>query len=156
MRVIGIDLGLLQSGYGIVERNGRDFSCLCWGEIHLPKKAPVGQKLCVFYEQIEAIIKKYHPHEVIIEEIYLANNVKTALALGQVRGVVVFLAERCGLPVFSYSPLKVKQAVVGYGLAHKEQVKNMVQRLLNLKETPGQHAADALGVALCHLQHLRL
>ena len=156
MRVMGIDLGLLQSGYGIVERNGLNFSCLCWGEIVLPKKETVGRRLCVFYEQVEAIIKKYSPHEMIIEEIYLANNVKTALALGQVKGVAVFLAERYCLPIFSYSPLKIKQAVVGYGLAHKEQVKSMVQRLLNLKETPGQHAADALAVALCHLQHLRL
>ncbi|RKY40275.1 MAG: crossover junction endodeoxyribonuclease RuvC [Candidatus Omnitrophota bacterium] len=156
MRVVGIDLGSLQSGYGVVERNGQDFSCICWGEIHLSKKETVGRRLWVFYEQVEAIIKKYGPQEVIIEEIYVANNVKTALALGQVRGVAVFLAERCCLPVFTYSPLEVKQAVVGYGLAHKEQVKIMVQRLLNLKETPGQHAADALAVALCHLQHLRL
>jgi crossover junction endodeoxyribonuclease RuvC len=156
MRIVGIDLGLLYSGYGIVEKNGREFFCVDFGEICLPKKQAIGKRLSIFYEHIEKVIKENNPKELVIEELYLARNVKTAFALGQARGVTLLLAERLCLPFFSYTPLEVKKAVVGYGLAQKEQVRVMVKRLLNLDEISSQHATDALAVALCHLHHLRL
>jgi len=156
MRVVGIDLGSICSGYGIVERNGGNFFCINWGEIKLSRKDYLAKRLCMLYDSMEEIFKTYTPHEVVIEDLYVGSNVKTAFILGQVKGVTILLAERLSLPVFVYSPLEIKQAVVGYGGADKEQVRAMVQRLLNLPDIPGQHAADALAAALCHLQRLRL
>ncbi|HDD35481.1 MAG TPA: crossover junction endodeoxyribonuclease RuvC [Candidatus Desulfofervidus auxilii] len=151
-RIVGIDLGSYCSGYGIVEKEKRDYACITFGEIILPHKA-LPKRLFVFYEKMQEIIKAYLPHEMVIEDLYLSVNVKTAFTLGQIRGVTILLAEKFGLPVFAYSPLKVKKAVVGYGLAQKGQVRTMVKRLLNLTTLPPQHAADALAVALCHLNH---
>jgi len=156
MRVVGMDLGSYQSGYGIVEKNGHNVFCITFGEINLPRYKPLQKRLYIFYEKMEEIIKSYNPDEVAIEDLYLSLNVKTAFTLGQIRGVATLLAEKFGLPVFAYSPLEVKKAVVGYGLAQKEQVKAMIKRLLNLKELPTQNAADALAVALCHLNYLRI
>ncbi|MCD6320030.1 MAG: crossover junction endodeoxyribonuclease RuvC [Candidatus Desulfofervidaceae bacterium] len=156
MRVVGIDLGSICSGYGIVEKNGHNFSCINWGEIKLPRKDSLAKRLYMLYDSMEEIFKAYTPHEVVIEDPYVGSNVKTAFVLGQVKGVTVLLAQKLSLPVFAYSPLEIKQAVVGYGRADKGQVRAMVQKLLSLPDMPGQHAADALAAALCHLQRLRL
>ncbi len=157
MRVVGIDLGSRRSGYGVVERQGQAIFCISWGEIKLSSnKKKLSQRLCSFYDHLEAIIKQYLPQEVVIEDLYVARNVKTAFVLGHLKGVAMLLAEKMSLPVFTYSPSEIKKAVVGYGRADKEQVRAMVQRLLQLPEMPGEHAADALAAALCHLHTLRL
>jgi crossover junction endodeoxyribonuclease RuvC len=156
MRVVGIDLGSRRSGYGVVERQGQAIFCVSCGEIKLSSKKELPQRLCRFYDQMEAIIKQYLPKEVVIEDLYVACNVKTAFVLGHLKGVAMLLAEKMKLPVFTYSPSEIKKAVVGYGRADKEQVRMMVKRLLQLPEMPGEHAADALAAALCHLHTLRL
>ncbi len=156
MRVVGVDLGSRRSGYGIVEKQGQEITCLTWGEIRLSPKAELSQRLCFFYDEIEKVIKQYMPQEMAIEDLFVARNVKTAFILGHFKGITLLLAQRWGLPVFAYSPTEIKKAVVGYGQATKEQVRFMIKRLLYLTELPGEHAADALAAALSHLNRLRL
>jgi len=153
MRVLGIDCGGEYTGYGVVEMlSGGELVCLTCGAIRLSPRQPLARRLAHIYDELGALIGRHHPDEVAIEEIFYALNVKSALKLGQVRGVAMLAAAAAGLEVAEYSPLSIKSSVVGYGRAEKEQVQHMVMRLLRLPEPPEpMDASDALAIAICHL-----
>ena len=153
MRVLGIDCGTECTGYGVVELcvDGR-LTCLTSGSIKLSLRQPLPARLAVIFDRLAAIIEEHQPEQVAIEDIFYAVNVKSALKLGQVRGVAMLAASSAGLEVAEYAPLSIKSAVVGYGKAEKHQVQHMVTQLLNLAEPPeSADAADALAIAICHL-----
>ena len=153
MRVLGIDCGGEYTGYGVVEMNSAGtLTCLKCGAIKLSPREPLARRLSRIYEGLGALIEEHRPDEVAIEGIFYALNVKSALKLGQVRGVAMLSAASAGLEVAEYSPLTIKASVVGYGRAEKQQVQHMVMRLLGLAELPEpMDASDALAIAICHL-----
>ena len=158
MRVFGIDCGTEFTGYGVVdvEDTGRELKLrhLCAGAVKLSKKDKTPLRLLQVYAELTALLQLWQPEVVAIEEVFFSANAKSALKLGQVRGVALLAAAGCGLPVAEYAPLTIKSAVVGYGLAAKEQVQFMVARLLELDEAPKPaDAADALAIAICHIHH---
>ena len=158
MRVFGIDCGTEFTGYGVVEvddsaRNPK-LRPLCAGAVRLNKKDRTPVRLLQVYAELSALLQLWQPEIVAIEEVFFSANAKSALKLGQVRGVAMLAAATCGLPVAEYAPLTIKSSVVGYGLAAKEQVQFMVARLLDLDEAPKPaDAADALAIAICHIHH---
>lgn len=158
MRVFGIDCGTECTGYGVVEwddsaRNPQLIS-LGAGGIRLPKKEPLSQRLSLVYVKLGALIHAHNPDVIAIEEVFYSVNAKSALKLGHIRGVALLAAATAGIPIAEYAPLKIKSTVTGYGLAEKQQVQFMVARLLNLPEVPQPaDAADALAIAICHIQH---
>jgi crossover junction endodeoxyribonuclease RuvC len=153
MRVLGIDCGGAYTGYGVVEMDsGGRLLCLTYGVIKLSPREPLARRLSRIYDGLGALIVDHRPNEVAIEGIFYALNVKSALQLGQVRGVAMLAAAAAGLDVAEYSPLTIKSSVVGYGRAEKQQVQNMVTRLLSLAQAPEpMDASDALAIAICHL-----
>jgi len=158
MRVFGIDCGTECTGYGIVEWNDTarnpQLISLGAGGIRLPKKEPLQHRLLVVYAELGTLIQTHNPDIIAIEEVFYSVNAKSALKLGHIRGVALLAAATAGLPVAEYAPLTIKSTVTGYGLAQKEQVQFMVARLLNLSELPQPaDAADALAIAICHIQH---
>ena len=160
MRVFGIDCGTEFTGYGVVEmdHDARDpkLAPICCGAIRLNKKDRTAQRLAQVYAELSALITLHKPDIVAIEEVFFSANAKSALKLGQVRGVAMLAAANCGLSIAEYAPLSIKSAVVGYGLAKKEQVQFMVARLLEMEVIPEPaDAADALAVAICHIHTAR-
>lgn len=158
MRVFGIDCGTEITGYGVVEWNDAARNPeLAWrdaGGIRLSKKDTTPQRLAQVYGELCGLIAAHRPDIVAIEEVFYSVNAKSALKLGQVRGVALLAAATAGLPVAEYAPLKIKSTVTGYGLAQKEQVQFMVARLLRLEVIPEPaDAADALAIAICHIHH---
>jgi len=156
MRVFGIDCGTEITGYGVVESeySGRQPRLICKakGAIRLPKAKTTSQRLEQVFRELSAALELWQPEVVAIEEVFYSVNAKSALKLGQVRGVALLAAACQGLPVAEYAPLKIKSSVVGYGLAKKEQVQFMVARLLELAEIPEPaDVADALAIAICHI-----
>src|ERR1700761_3178043 len=156
MRVFGIDCGTEFTGYGVVEvdcdARTPHLVHLAAGTIRLNKKEKTPQRLAQVYKELTALMALHQPEIVAIEEVFFSANAKSALKLGQVRGVAMLAAATCGLPVAEYAPLSIKNSVVGYGLAAKEQVQFMVTRLLALDCAPDSaDAADALAIAICHL-----
>jgi len=153
MRVLGVDCGTEFTGYGVVELCLDDrLVCLSCGVIAASAREPLPRRLATIFNGLNAIIAEHRPEQVAIEDVFYALNVKSALKLGQVRGVAMLAAAAAGLEVAGYSPLSIKSAVVGYGRAEKLQVQHMVARLLNLEEIPQPaDAADALAIAVCHL-----
>ncbi len=153
MRVLGIDCGGEYTGYGIVEmRASGQLVCLTCGAIKLSPRESLARRLSRIYDDLGRLIAEHHPDEVAIEGIFYALNVKSALKLGQVRGVAMLAAATAGLEVAEYSPLTIKSSVVGYGRAEKQQVQHMVTRLLGLEIPPEpMDASDALAIAICHL-----
>jgi crossover junction endodeoxyribonuclease RuvC len=156
MRVFGIDCGTEFTGYGVVEvdceaRMPR-LQHVAAGTIRLNKKEKTPQRLAQVYSELIAAMALYEPEVAAIEEVFFSANAKSALKLGQVRGVAMLAAASQGLEVVEYAPLKIKSSVVGYGLAAKEQVQFMVTRLLELDRAPDSaDAADALAIAICHI-----
>lgn len=153
MRALGIDCGTQCTGYGVVELHADgSLVCLAGGAIQLSLREPLPIRLATIFDRMGAIIEQHHPDNVAIEDVFYALNVKSALKLGQVRGVAMVVASRAGLEVAEYSPLTIKSAVVGYGRAEKQQVQHMVARLLDLPAIPEPpDVADALAIAICHL-----
>ena len=156
MRVFGIDCGTEFTGYGVVEMDhdarSPQLTHVAAGTIRLSKKEKTPQRLAQVFAELTALISLYEPDCVAIEDVFFSANAKSALKLGQVRGVALLAAATCGMPVAEYAPLSVKSSVVGYGLAQKEQVQFMVTRLLGLETAPDSaDAADALAIAICHI-----
>lgn len=149
--ILGIDPGTAITGYGVVNYTGNHFRMLAYGVISTAKDTEPAGRLNEIYEGVIRLFAMYKPDYMAIEELFFNKNVKTALQVGQARGVALLAAERQGLPIFEYTPLQVKQAVVGYGRAEKKQVQFMVKAILNLQEIPRpDDAADALAIAICH------
>jgi crossover junction endodeoxyribonuclease RuvC len=156
MRVFGIDCGTEITGYGVVEtcETGRRprLIAIAMGEIRLSKSKSLPERLEQVYRELTAELERWQPDAVAIEEVFYSVNAKSALKLGQVRGVALLAAACRRLPIAEYAPLRIKSSVVGYGLANKEQVQFMVARLLELSQLPKPaDAADALAIAICHI-----
>jgi crossover junction endodeoxyribonuclease RuvC len=152
--ILGVDPGSRHTGFGVLHGEGDQLLHLASGSINAGTRPPLEIRLCRIFDSLEELIQQHRPQAIALEEIFLATNVHSAFILGQVRGVVLLLAARSAVPIFHYSPLVVKKAVVGYGLATKAQVQLMVSNLLKIEVT-NQHAADALAVGMCHLFHSR-
>lgn len=147
---MGIDPGSRITGFGLIEKISRShIRYISSGCVRITSKE-LSVKLNIIFEGISQLMEEFKPDEVSIESIFMQRNVMSALKLGQARGAAIVAASRHVVPVFEYSPREIKQAVVGYGAAQKEQVQSMVCRLLDLKAVPQADAADALAVALCH------
>ena len=153
MRVLGIDCGGEYTGYGVVEMDSRGrLCCLTCGAVKLSPREALPRRLSRIFTQLSATINEHRPDEVAIEDVFYALNVKSALKLGQVRGVAMLAAATAGLEVAEYSPLTIKSSVVGYGRAEKQQVQHMVTRLLELPAPlEPMDVSDALAIAICHL-----
>lgn len=157
LRVLGVDPAAAgPTGYGVVETNGRDVRMLYYGSLRpsaAGRKEGHGAGLREVYERLAEILQKFSPNAMAVESVFTALNMKTALRLAEVRGVVLLAAAQHGVPVRSYSPREVKSCVAGYGQASKEQMQLMVRAVLGMNETPEpSDAADALAVAVCHVQ----
>ncbi len=151
MIVLGIDPGLASTGYGVVERRGSRLLALDGGVISTRAELALERRLAEIHTAVDALLNEHRPDAVALEELYFGQNVRTAFAVGQARGVVLLAAGQHGLPCAGYTPQQVKGAVCGSGRAQKDQVARMVQALLGLAEEPRpDHAADALAVAICH------
>ena len=157
MIILGIDPGLAIVGYGVIECIGNRYKPIDCGCITTDSKILFPNRLKIIYDEMLSLIDKYKPDDVAMEELFFNKNVKTAIKVGQARGVEILAAINKGLDVYEYTPLQIKQSVVGYGRAEKRQVQEMVKLLLNLKEIPKpDDAADALAVAICHSSSLNL
>lgn len=151
MRILGVDPGLATIGYAVVDKETNHFEVLEYGVIKTSADKKDTERLKIIHYNIEELIKEFRPQEMAVEELFFNKNVKTAIAVGQARGVILLAGSQAGLKVAEYTPLQIKQAVVGYGRADKNQVQQMVKSLLNLAELPRpDDAADALAVSICH------
>ena len=154
MKVLGIDPGSETLGWGMVEGSGLKYALVDYGTVKSSPKEAFSKRLLKIYDGIESIIAKFQPDVLSVEEAFYANNVKVALKLGQVRGVILLLGEKSKLEISEYAPRLIKQTVVGYGNAEKHQVQEMVRLLLRMQKIPEPHdAADALAIAICHFHH---
>ena len=157
MRIIGIDPGFAETGYGVIEKNNDVFCVIDYGVIRTSPKDDMGIRLKKIYEEIIEIIRKLNPDVAAIEDIFFSANAKSAIQAAQTKGVVILACVNSGIEVFEYTPLQVKMAVVGYGKAPKEQIQKMVKALLRLSDAPqSDHSADALAVAICYSNREKL
>ncbi len=152
-RVLGVDTSLRSTGIAVIEATGSRLTAIYSGLVRNPPKRPLSACLVALQDGLAAVIEAHHPEVVAIEGVFFAKNVRTTRVLGEARGAVISQCARLGLPVFEYEPRRVKQAVVGQGGAEKSQVQRMVTTILGLVETPPEDAADALGIAICHLHN---
>jgi len=149
--VLGIDPGIAILGYGVIHSEGNKLRLIQYGAVTTPPEWSMPERLKYIYDQVTNLIVEYKPDAIAVEELFFNKNVKTALTIGHARGVALVAAAKEGMDLYEYTPLQVKQAVVGYGRADKQQVQQMVKVLLNLREIPKpDDAADALAVAICH------
>ncbi|MCS7325673.1 MAG: crossover junction endodeoxyribonuclease RuvC [Anaerolineae bacterium] len=157
MIVLGVDPGLATTGYGIVrEQRDGSLDALAYGIIETPKGFTLPQRLAALHDQLRTLIAKWQPNAAAIESLFFATNARTAMSVGQARGVVLLTLHQAGLSIAEYTPLQVKQTVSGYGQADKQQMQRMVQLLLRLPTLPRpDDAADALAVAITHVHHQR-
>jgi len=150
--ILGIDPGLTNTGYGLIRYEKKKIELIDYGCVLTYKKDTFSIRIKKIYYKIKELIEKYNPHEVAIEEIFFNKNVRSALTVSKVHGMIAITVALIGLELYEYTPLQIKQATVGNGRAEKHQVQSMVKILLNLSEIPQpDHAADALAVAICHI-----
>lgn len=151
MLILGIDPGIATIGFGLVEAERGQAQMLRYGAITTPAGVPLSKRLYQIENDMESLIGQLHPDVISVEELFFNNNITTGIAVAHGRGIILYVAEKCGVPLFEYTPSQVKQAVVGYGKAQKHQVMEMTRMLLKLKAVPRpDDAADALALALCH------
>ena len=151
MRILGIDPGYAIMGYGVLDYNGNKFKPVTYGSIETDAGIPMPKRLSMLYDGLQQIIREYRPEEAAIEELFFNNNAKTAIMVGEARGVALLACVRNGLQIYEYTPLQIKQSLVGYGRAEKKQVHQMVKVILNLPAVPKpDDTADAVAAAICH------
>lgn len=151
MLILGIDPGIATIGFGLVEAERGQACMLRYGVITTPAGLPLSRRLFQLETDMEELITRLHPDAISVEELFFNSNITTGIAVAHGRGVILYAAEKCGVPLYEYTPSQVKQAVVGYGKAEKRQVMEMTRRLLKLNAVPRpDDAADALALALCH------
>ena len=151
MVILGIDPGVAIVGYGVVECVSGNFRCLEYGCSTTPAHTLLEDRLSEIYQGMQELISRHRPDCMSVEELFFNNNQKTAVDVAQARGVILLAANQARLPIYEYTPLQVKSAVVGYGRAEKQQVMYMVRQYLHMKETPKpDDAADAIAIAICH------
>ena len=157
MLVLGIDPGLVTTGYGLIQVKNNSSSIIDFGTISPKQSDSLSQRLNIIYEDVSYIINKYKPSIMAIEEVFYGKNVKSALRLGHARGVSMVCASKSNIPVFEYSARKVKQSITGNGTAHKSQVQFMIIKEFNLDNIKfSTDASDALAIALCHINQIKL
>ncbi len=151
MIILGIDPGLAIVGYGVLEYSGSRFRTLGYGSIQTPAGMPTEERLVAIYRSMGELIEKYHPDCMAVEELFWNTNQTTGIRVSEARGVILLSAAEKGIGIYEYTPLQVKQAVVGYGRAEKKQVISMVTTILGLEAPPKpDDTADALAIAICH------
>ena len=156
MIVLGIDPGTAITGYGLVREEGSQAVAMAYGAITTPSDQPLPDRLNLLYQGLSQIIEKHKPDQAAVEQLFFNKNVRTALAVGHARGVMLLALAQAGVSIFEYTPLQVKQAVTGNGRADKAQVQQMVTLLLGLDKIPKpDDVADALAIALCHIHSAR-
>jgi crossover junction endodeoxyribonuclease RuvC len=154
MRILGIDPGSESTGYGIIESDGSEHHPVVYGAIRTDIRSPFHERLLEIHRELTNLLESNGVDSVAVEEVFYAANVQSALKLGHARGVALLAAAGHGISLFEYSPLEIKNSIVGYGRAEKGQVQAMVKFLLKLHEIPTpDDAADALAVAICHAHH---
>jgi crossover junction endodeoxyribonuclease RuvC len=157
MLVLGIDPGTAITGYGLVKGEGDDLTLVAYGAITTSSDWPLPERLQRIYQELTALIEDQQPTAAAVEELFFSKNVRTALSVGQARGVALLAAANARLSIHEYTPLQVKQAIAGYGRATKDQVQQMVKMLLALDSVPQpDDAADAIAVAICHIHSAKL
>lgn len=151
MVILGIDPGLAIVGWGVIEHHANKFRTIAYGSIQTPAGMDTAQRLLTIHRDLTQIIKKYQPQQMAVEELFFNTNITTGIRVAEARGVMIMTGQQYGIPMAEYTPLQVKQAVVGYGRAEKKQVIEMVTRILNLPKPPKpDDTADALAIAICH------
>lgn len=158
MKVIGIDPGIATTGYGLVStREDGSLDLIEYGVVQTTPQDNTSQRLLQLYQRLNEIVLLHQPQSGAVEKLFFQRNVRTAFSVGQARGVVMLVLAELGLSVYEYTPLEIKQAVVGYGAADKRQVQQMVKVLLDLQEIPQpDDAADALAIAICHIHSIQM
>jgi crossover junction endodeoxyribonuclease RuvC len=155
--ILGIDPGIADTGFGVIEKGkGGKLSCLTYGSIKTKAGLPMAERLEILHDELEKIIKKYQPALASVEELFFQNNAKTAIIVGEARGVILLVCRKSKIPIVELTPLQVKQTIAGFGRADKLQVQKMVKLLLNLKEIPKpDDAADALAIAISSINDVK-
>jgi crossover junction endodeoxyribonuclease RuvC len=157
MRILGIDPGTITMGYGVIEVNGEEVTMVDCAALDAPQSSNIGERLNSLHQRLLEIISRYKPDVVAVEQPFMAKNVKATLAIGMAQGIALLAAASKGIPIYEYTPAQVKQRVANYGGSSKGQVQEMVKIQLRLPHVPEpSDAADALAVALCHLQETHL
>jgi len=156
MRILGIDPGFAITGYSVIDYIGNKFKLITSGAVETKAGTPFPERLAKIYDDLNVIIEEYHPEAMSIEELFFNNNIKTGINVAQARGIVVLVGYQHGIPTFEYTPLQVKQAVVGYGRAEKKQVQKMVQSILKVDKVPKlDDITDSMAIAICHAHSCR-
>lgn len=151
MRILGIDPGIATIGFGVIDTNKNSFNLVKCGVITTPAHTPLSERLCQIYDDVCGILELFKPDAVSIEELFFNTNLTTGISVAHGRGVILLACKKAGVMIYEYTPLQVKQSVVGYGRAEKNQVMDMVRRLCRLSAPPKpDDAADAVALALCH------
>ena len=151
MKILGIDPGYATTGFGLIEAEGSSLRLLQYGVITTPKELPFPQRLQVLYDDLVRLVEVTAPDAAAVEELFWGHNITTGIGVSHGRGVILLALQKSGVPIFEYTPMQVKQAVVGYGKAEKRQVMDMTRRLLHMERVARpDDAADAIAIALCH------
>ena len=151
MVILGLDPGTATTGYGVIRVLGNRFQMLEYGIISTPAKTPMEKRLEMIYDNLQELLQKWQPDQAAVEELFFNQNITTAITVGQARGVLLLCCAQNNVPLAEYTPLQVKQALVGYGRADKKQMQAMVKAILNLETVPKpDDTADALAAAICH------
>lgn len=151
MRILGIDPGVAIVGFGVIDSDRGTQQMVQYGAINTAAGLPLATRLVQIEQDMMQLLQQFNPDEVAVEELFFSKNITTGIAVAHARGVILATIEKAGIPVYEYTPMQVKQAVVGYGLAEKQQVMDMTRRLLKLRAVPKpDDAADALAIAICH------
>jgi crossover junction endodeoxyribonuclease RuvC len=151
IRILGLDPGLAETGFGIIDVQGSRYFHICHGVISTPADMDIGKRLNFIYNELVGLVKKFSPNEAGIENLYFAKNITSAFPVAQARGVALLVLAQQNVPTGNYPPQMIKQAIVGHGRAEKHQIQELVRMLLGLQDPPKpDHAADALAAAICH------
>jgi crossover junction endodeoxyribonuclease RuvC len=157
MKILGIDPGTVVMGYGLIESDGNETALVDYGAIVVPERLKTGERLNYLYTELLKIIQHYKPDSCAVEQPFVAKNVKSAMAIGRAQAIALLAANSQNIPTHEYTPAQVKMRVANYGASSKEQIQEMVRLQLGLEETPQPNdAADALAVALCHVQEMHI
>ena len=150
--ILGIDPGSINTGYGIVSTTGSEIRVVEYGVLKVDPKKDIFHRIKLINAKVKELLDVFKPEAMAVEKIFFGKNVNSLIRLGEARGAAIIAAVNFNIPIYEYSALEVKQAVVGYGKASKEQVQKMIQTLFRLRDLPEQNSADALAIALCHTQ----